>query len=669
MLEPLTDLPIEEPLEPGLPVRPARDGSVQAQERRTPAAAAPGTAGEELIDPEMLLGMTPATVVEEPASGPTPPAHDAASDQNDAAAGTLATSSAPGATDLIDPDELLSEQLLTGDPIATPVRDKDSDGGARLSTPAELTLTDEPFEGATRSSATNLEAKPTGAAPATTSSDASAAIITTPGVEASGGVTKAASASEASAAIAKAAASEASAAMAKAAASEASAAIAKAPASDTAATAKAPASEPPAATANASAAETSPATTAAAAPTPATAASANAASTGSSAAVAPPSNSAPATQARTSQQKAPASKPAVKAATPAKTGKPATVTPIAPAARSGGTAKAADPALPLPAPTPVVAPVAVVGQTTTSPVPPPAPAAAPSSVPTLAAAATPVVAAASTVVPVPAAALAPTVAPASAAPATPAASATPVAPVPPAPVATPAMDRDFIARNQIVERYLSGRLPLKGATDFERFCRDNPEILDELGLPERVNAGLRLLEASGKPEPWQEAPTPFWAKLPVFLGAAAAVLVLGVALSIVASSSSAKSAKIEKLQRQVADQPLDAATSTREIRLLPTREGASNVPAVTVGGGEAQLVDFRIDETRSPYKEFTVTIDRVDQGRVGVFHNLSKDSNGHIRFSLNTSALGPGNYQFTIEGISWKGEVVPDSWVMIRVQH
>ena len=40
---------------------------------------------------------------------------------------------------------------------------------------------------------------------------------------------------------------------------------------------------------------------------------------------------------------------------------------------------------------------------------------------------------------------------------------------------SPPMDRDFIARNQIVERYLSGRLPLKGATDFERFCRENPQ--------------------------------------------------------------------------------------------------------------------------------------------------------------------------------------------------
>ena len=37
-----------------------------------------------------------------------------------------------------------------------------------------------------------------------------------------------------------------------------------------------------------------------------------------------------------------------------------------------------------------------------------------------------------------------------------------------------------------------------------------PHLLDEIGLPERVNAGLRLLEASGKPEPWQEASRPAW---------------------------------------------------------------------------------------------------------------------------------------------------------------
>src|SRR6185369_6467963 len=111
----------------------------------------------------------------------------------------------------------------------------------------------------------------------------------------------------------------------------------------------------------------------------------------------------------------------------------------------------------------------------------------------------------------------------------------------PAAVAPAPMDRDFIARNQIVERYLSGRLPLKGATEFEKFCTDNPELLDELGLPARVNAGLRLLEAAGKPEPWQEAPKKFWEKPYLAIGLGVATIALAISLTVVASGSSEKS--------------------------------------------------------------------------------------------------------------------------------
>jgi hypothetical protein len=231
------------------------------------------------------------------------------------------------------------------------------------------------------------------------------------------------------------------------------------------------------------------------------------------------------------------------------------------------------------------------------------------------------------------------------------------------------MDRDFIARNQVVERYLSGRLPLKGATEFERFCRDNPDVLDELGLAERVNAGLRLLDASGKPEPWQEAKKPFWQKPQVTLGLTAMVIGLGIALSIAMSDSASKTQRISKLQSQAAERPLDPATSTREIRLLPSREGGSNTPAITIGGnGNTQLADFKIDESRSPYKIFRVTIDRIDQGRVAVISELAKDSNGHLRIALNSSALGPGNYQLTIEGLTWRGDAEPDSWITIGIQ-
>jgi hypothetical protein len=239
-------------------------------------------------------------------------------------------------------------------------------------------------------------------------------------------------------------------------------------------------------------------------------------------------------------------------------------------------------------------------------------------------------------------------------------------PSPSAPAAP--MDRDFIARNQVVERYLSGRLPLKGATEFEQFVSKHPQLLDEIGLPERVNAGLRLLEASGKPEPWQEAPRSVWQKPQVTIALAAIAGVLAVALMVLSGTSAAKSHKIEELQRQAKDQPLDAATSTREIRVLPSREGASNSPAISIGAGGAQLADFKIDESRSPYHIFRVTIDRIDQGRVGVITNLVKDSNGHLRIALNSTALGPGNYQLTIEGLNWRGDPEPDSWVTIGIQ-
>ena len=54
------------------------------------------------------------------------------------------------------------------------------------------------------------------------------------------------------------------------------------------------------------------------------------------------------------------------------------------------------------------------------------------------------------------------------------------------PVAREPMDRDFIEKNQIVERYLLGKLPPKGVSDFERVCRENPVLVEEIGLAEQV---------------------------------------------------------------------------------------------------------------------------------------------------------------------------------------
>jgi hypothetical protein len=83
---------------------------------------------------------------------------------------------------------------------------------------------------------------------------------------------------------------------------------------------------------------------------------------------------------------------------------------------------------------------------------------------------------------------------------------------------------------------------------------------------------------------------------------------------------------------------------------MPSRTGPSVHSLVTIGGAQAQMADLKIDVSWSPFTAFRVTIDRIDQGRVGVLHNMQRDSNGNLHLELNSTALGPGDYQLTIEG-------------------
>jgi hypothetical protein len=45
-----------------------------------------------------------------------------------------------------------------------------------------------------------------------------------------------------------------------------------------------------------------------------------------------------------------------------------------------------------------------------------------------------------------------------------------------------------------------------------------------------------------------------------------------------------------------------------------------------------------------------------------------RDSNGNLRFIFNNSALRPGVYKVTIEGLAARGAAVPVGWLNVRVQ-
>jgi hypothetical protein len=46
---------------------------------------------------------------------------------------------------------------------------------------------------------------------------------------------------------------------------------------------------------------------------------------------------------------------------------------------------------------------------------------------------------------------------------------------------------------------------------------------------------------------------------------------------------------------------------------------------------------------------------------------VEKDSNGHLRISLNAGAFGPGDYMVTIEGLNIRRESLPVGWFRISI--
>lgn len=88
---------------------------------------------------------------------------------------------------------------------------------------------------------------------------------------------------------------------------------------------------------------------------------------------------------------------------------------------------------------------------------------------------------------------------------------------------------------------------------------------------------------------------------------------------------------------------------------------------MTTGSGDTEMADMKVDMAWSKYSLFRLTIERVDQGRVAVLDHMQKDSNGHLRLSLNSSALGPGQYQVMAEGLDWRGDATPEAWFSFAV--
>jgi hypothetical protein len=231
----------------------------------------------------------------------------------------------------------------------------------------------------------------------------------------------------------------------------------------------------------------------------------------------------------------------------------------------------------------------------------------------------------------------------------------------------PPIDRAFVESNQLVERYLENKLPYKGQRDLESWCRANPEYLHELHLSERTVASLKLLEASGLPQDLAEPRTPWW-KLPQVLAIACAIAIAGlVGCVILTGKLTLLTGRYQDVRKQLGQGSLAPPTAIRNLHIQPDRAAGTGSATLKVDHNVAQLIDVGIDMAYSTEKRFRVTIDKRDQARALVLTGLSKDSNGEMHVAFNSTALGAGQYDVSIQALPMLGAPADAGWLILDV--
>ena len=233
--------------------------------------------------------------------------------------------------------------------------------------------------------------------------------------------------------------------------------------------------------------------------------------------------------------------------------------------------------------------------------------------------------------------------------------------------AAPRFDRKFIEDNELLERYLRNQLPFKGARDLERWCLEHPEFLDEMGLADRAQASLKLLEASGNPQDLSEPGTPWWRKPHFLVGLGAVTLFSLLGFWVMFGKNVLLRGQLAAAQAQVRNGTMTAPSSEFEQRVAPDRAPGVDQARVAVNHKTAQLVDLRIDMSYAHQDRFRMTVDKRDQGRALVINDIARDSNGELRVSFNSSALAGGEYDVRIEGLPFRGAPIAAGWLKLIV--
>jgi hypothetical protein len=259
------------------------------------------------------------------------------------------------------------------------------------------------------------------------------------------------------------------------------------------------------------------------------------------------------------------------------------------------------------------------------------------------------------------------------------------------------MDRRYIENEHIVDRYLSGDLTVREARDFEKFCLDNPAFLQALPIPVRLKTRLSrrpvegsetgvfeaipssstravLEEADDDFDP-EEAREEMRRSSAGFAVNRVLVLAMGLGLLIAAGAAVIFGLQVRSLSDQLqstaqeqTSMEMQAPGSVQRYKLEMVKAKPER-PTFELGWlRPAQLLDISIDASEGKIQQFQITIDKSDGVRVMQIKRIMRDSNKEVRFSLNSSAFGPGDYLVKVDGYNWRGQTETVGWMMLGLQ-
>jgi hypothetical protein len=261
------------------------------------------------------------------------------------------------------------------------------------------------------------------------------------------------------------------------------------------------------------------------------------------------------------------------------------------------------------------------------------------------------------------------------------------------------MDAQQIKSERIVERYLTGDLLVREACDFERYCQEHPEILQTLTIPARIKArlsiktfdatdtsvfnampssamriaaatGLRTLKQDDDDpveieDEDEQSPAGSSGKLSRIL---LATLVLAIAgAGGLFWQAQQQEQQIKKLSVAAKALKLQAPGSIQTLRIVPSDKQVA-APHASVSLNQAQMLDIHLNVSGTKYNNFAVTIDKLDEARVLQIRRIVADTNREVRFGLNSSAFGAGQYEIKLEGYNYKGQTSDVGWVLLELQ-